>query len=248
MRRAQTFRFQYGSVWNCQVGGLWVRGQEDEEEEEGQRESGQEDSQSEFEPPDPRVTVTTGPSGGRDPQQPGLRSNGCSSTPPHARFSGTFRETPPPHPELVCGERSGAEKLPCLTQVGAAHWWWLRPLRTTPGRFHRAPGHAHLPHAHRAARNWPYFRATSSDTACCGKSLLFGSFNVFRSQRRTLHCSEKQTTRPPSHPAVPPDGRPHLSAVRLGGAEEASFSRPTARLPNGCMFATAFKITEHLVI
>uniref|UniRef100_A0A0E9RI28 Uncharacterized protein n=1 Tax=Anguilla anguilla TaxID=7936 RepID=A0A0E9RI28_ANGAN len=26
----------------------------------------------------------------------------------------------------MCGERSGAKWLPCITQVGATHWWWVR--------------------------------------------------------------------------------------------------------------------------
>uniref|UniRef100_A0A0E9Q7D1 Uncharacterized protein n=1 Tax=Anguilla anguilla TaxID=7936 RepID=A0A0E9Q7D1_ANGAN len=29
-------------------------------------------------------------------------------------------------PSLMCGERSGANWLPCITQVGATHWWWVR--------------------------------------------------------------------------------------------------------------------------
>ncbi|KAG5848811.1 hypothetical protein ANANG_G00103390 [Anguilla anguilla] len=29
----------------------------------------------------------------------------------------------------MCGERSGAKWLPCMTQVDATHWWWFRAVR-----------------------------------------------------------------------------------------------------------------------
>uniref|UniRef100_A0A0E9W5C5 Uncharacterized protein n=1 Tax=Anguilla anguilla TaxID=7936 RepID=A0A0E9W5C5_ANGAN len=32
----------------------------------------------------------------------------------------------PSPPSLMCGELSGAKWLPCITQVGATHWWWVR--------------------------------------------------------------------------------------------------------------------------
>ncbi|XP_044078909.1 jhy protein homolog [Siniperca chuatsi] len=37
-----------------------------------------------------------------------------------------FRKVHAVRGKLMCGERSGAKWLPCITQVGATHRWWLR--------------------------------------------------------------------------------------------------------------------------
>lgn len=37
-----------------------------------------------------------------------------------------FNDSLPLHLTLMCGQRFGTKWLPCITQVDATHWWWLR--------------------------------------------------------------------------------------------------------------------------